>query len=141
MKRYNDQNSSKKSFEVDLNKSDESDENTNETEEKKKTETPKKYPFHRKNYILKSEIYKEILNSNNINQRQKYSKENNTIINYFLYNENIPQNKIDTFPCVENQTKSIEDFAINQQNTVYNNNSPFISELSNENQNINNQNK
>ena len=138
MKRYNEEDSSKHSFEVDLNKSDESDENTNETEEKKKTETPKKYPFHRKNYILKSEIYKEILNSNNINQRQKYSKQNNTIINYFLYNENIPQNKIDTFPCVENQTKSIEDFAINQQNTVYNNNSPFISELSNENQNINN---
>lgn len=138
MKRYNEEDSSKHSFEVDLNKSDESDENTNEREEKKEIETPKKYPIYRKNYILKSEIYKEILNSNNINQRQKYPKQNNTIINYYLYNENIPQNKIDTFPCVENQTKSILDFAINQQNTVYNNNSPFISELSNENLNINN---
>ena len=137
MKRYNKQNSSNESFEIYLNKSDESDENTNETEENKEIETPKKYPFHRRNYILKSEICKEIFNSN-INSRQKYSKQNNTIINYFLYNENIPQNRINTLHCIENYRNSSEDFSTIQQSTVYNNSCNSTSEFIKDNLNINN---
>ena len=141
---YNEKNSSDQSIKAHLNVVDKSTENINESEEKKDGENHKRYSFHGKNYILKSDICKEILNSNNIySENNHHLHTNNTITNYFFSDDKIPQNNIDIFNDMEKITETnkqnfiAEDFPQIQQNTVYNNNSNNISELTNENPNIN----
>ena len=72
MKRYNDKNCDNQSNQAYLKKIKELDENMKETEEKKEKKNLKNISFHRKNYILKTEILKENLNSNEMNSVQNY---------------------------------------------------------------------
>ena len=145
MKRYNEQSCSEKQIPDNVEKNNELDENKKENEKKKAKENLKQISFHRKNYILKSEIFKENLNSNVIDSEQNYLNPNNTITNYFFNVDKIPQNKLDNFHYIEKITETnkqssiVKDFANMQQNGIYNTNNPNNkSELTNENLKISN---
>ena len=144
MKRYNNKNCDNQSNQAYLKKIKESDENMKETEEKKEKKNLKNISFHRKNYILKSEILKENLNSNEMNSVQNYLNQNNTITNYFFNDDNIPKNKADNFCFIEKNIKINtqscieEDLPKIEPNIIYNNNFNNKGKLSNENKNINN---
>ena len=126
MNKYSDKNFTNSVSESYIKNNHEQNQNSKENEEKNEKESRKKYSFHRKNFILKSEICNNVINSNNIYFGKNNSNKTNPITNYYSNYFNIIQNEIeDTNDIKKNiqktkQNSSIQEFQYIQNNIIYN---------------------
>ena len=144
MTRYCDPHPIDDSLEIHLKNTDELKKNISEIEETSNKTKLKENTFRRKNYILKSEICKQLqsLNSDDINPTNNYLNKYNAITNYFFNDDNFYQNKNDNSIDINNIDKEIrknspgEGFPKIHQNTIYFSNSNCMFELNNDKPNI-----
>ena len=146
MTRYCDSHPIDVSLELHLKNTDDLKTNISEIEEISKKTKLKEKSFHRKNYILKSEICKELqfLNSDDINPTNNYLNKYNAITNYFFNDDNFYQNKNDNSNDIKNIDEKIrksspgEGFPKIHQNTIYFSSSNCMFKSNDENTNKDN---
>ena len=144
MTKYYEQNCANQSFEIYLKNEYELGKSIKEIGEKTIQENHKGYPFQGKNYVLKSEICKEILHPINSVSKKKYANKCNPMLNYFFNECSNHQTKTDDNPKdIQKQEEKIEqspevkESQNNQKNIAYNN-FIYMQETKNENPNNNN---
>ena len=144
MTKYYEQNCANQSFEIYLKNEYELGKSIKEIGEKTIQENHKGYPFQGKNYVLKSEICKEILHPINSVSKKKYANKFNPMLNYFFNECSNHQTKTDDNPKdipkpeeKNEQSPEVKESQNNQKNIAYNN-FIYMQETKNENPNNNN---